>query len=64
MIVEYPVQTRRHNSDKTFPWQLDYVYASPRLEKCVTAAKVECTEEIHGLSDHNPLVLTLEMPQQ
>lgn len=60
-FAEYPVQTHCHNSDVTFPWQLDYLYASHRVAGCVKEAHVVDTADIREMSDHNPLVFTFDL---
>jgi exonuclease III len=59
--VEYPVQTHRHNSDVNFPWQLDYIYASPGIVNNVKSARVIDTPQIRDISDHNPIEIVIDV---
>lgn len=54
------VQTHRHSrSDK--PWQNDYFFISKKLEKHLDDCKVINNEKVHKLSDHNPVIIELEV---
>jgi endonuclease/exonuclease/phosphatase (EEP) superfamily protein YafD len=57
----FPVQTWRPRQG-TIPWQLDYLFAGPRLAPALRACDVLDLPVIHPLSDHNPLVATFEFP--
>jgi len=59
--VEYPVQTHRHNSDLSLPWQLDYIYATSPIVKTVTDARVIDTPHIREISDHNPIEIVIDI---
>lgn len=54
------VQTHRHSrSDK--PWQNDYFFISKKLEKHLNNCEVIETNEVRKLSDHNPVVIELDV---
>ena len=54
------VQTHRHSrSDE--PWQNDYFFISKKLEKCLTSCSVVDTDEVRKLSDHNPVIIELDL---
>ncbi len=50
-----PISTHR-NSHGQASWQLDYLFASEVLTQHLTRCDVIDTPEVHGLSDHNPIV--------
>jgi len=55
------VQTHRHSrSDK--PWQNDYFFISKKLEKSLEKCEVVSNETVHKLSDHNPVIIELNIP--
>jgi len=54
------VQTHRHNkSDK--PWQNDYFFISTTLSKNLKSCTVIDNEKVRRLSDHNPVLIELEL---
>jgi exodeoxyribonuclease-3 len=54
------VQTHRHHrSDK--PWQNDYLFISDKLAKIIKSCDVLDNEDVRKLSDHNPVLITLEI---
>ena len=54
------VQTHRHGrSDK--PWQNDYFFISRKLEKHLVDCRVIDNEAVRKLSDHNPVVIELDV---
>ena len=59
--VRYPVQTHRHNSDISFPWQLDHIYATSVIANKVTDARVIDTPHIREISDHNPIEIVIDI---
>jgi len=52
---ESPVQTLRHAKSQV-PWQNDYIFASEGLSEHLVSCDVNDSEEVHELSDHNPVV--------
>jgi exonuclease III len=54
------IQTYRHNRGNT-PWQNDYLFVSKKFEQKLKACYTIDNEEVHQLSDHNPLVIELEI---
>ncbi len=54
------VQTHRHNRSKK-PWQNDYFFISNKLKPTLKNCVVLDTEEIRKYSDHNPVVIELEI---
>lgn len=55
-----PVQTWRSNRGDT-PWQLDYLFASKELRDSLISCDVENKPEVHGFSDHNPVVAIFDI---
>lgn len=54
------IQTHRHNrSDK--PWQNDYFFISKRLNSHLVNCEVIDNEKIRKFSDHNPVIIDLEI---
>lgn len=53
-------QTYRHNTGDT-PWQLDYLFVSDALVDRVSGPRVVDDEVVRSLSDHNPIVIDLEI---
>ena len=54
------VQTHRHSrSDK--PWQNDYIFISKKLENHLVNCSVIDNEKVRELSDHNPVVIELNI---
>ncbi len=54
------VQTHRHSkSDK--PWQNDYFFISRQLHKHLVNCKVIDNEKVRLFSDHNPVIIELEI---
>jgi exonuclease III len=60
-FAEYPVQTHRHNSDTSYPWQLDYIYAADRFANNVTSARVIDNDVVRDASDHNPIEVIFDI---
>lgn len=60
-FATYPVQTHRHNSDTTVPFQIDHLYASHGLAKAAKSVEVLTSPLIDDLSDHNPIVAEFEI---
>jgi len=54
------VQTHRHSRSNK-PWQIDYFFLSKRIAKNLTGCGVINTDTAHRLSDHNPVVIELEL---
>ena len=55
-----PVQTHRHvNSEK--PWQIDYFFMSKELSKKLIGCVVIDNGKIRKFSDHNPVVIELDI---
>ncbi len=54
------IQTYRHSRGNT-PWQLDYLFISDVLRKCVSSCTVSMDEKLYDLSDHNPVILELSI---
>lgn len=48
-------QTFRHSYGK-FEWQLDHMFASPKLKRKLTGLTVGNSPEVAAISDHNPIV--------
>jgi exonuclease III len=59
--TEYPVQTYRHKSDPSKPWQLDHIYATERLASAVKHACVIDDDVVRDVSDHNPIEIVLDI---
>lgn len=59
-FYDEPVQTFRHRSSKK-PWQIDYLFVSKRLSNTVKDCKPIQDSEIISLSDHNPVILNLNI---
>jgi exonuclease III len=60
-FAKYPLQTHRHSSNLTFPWQLDYIYASSGIARKVEGALVIDTPQVRELSDHNPIEILIDI---
>lgn len=54
------VQTHRH-SRSSKPWQNDYFFISNKLKKSLINCEVIVNEEVEKYSDHNPVVMELEI---
>lgn len=54
------VQTHRHIRSKK-PWQNDYFFISKRLEKNLTNCQVLDNDDIRKYSDHNPVIIELDL---
>jgi len=57
--TEY-VQTHRHNISK-LNWQNDYLFFSKQTAKGFVDCEVIDNEEVRRLSDHNPVIVTLDI---
>jgi exonuclease III len=57
---EFPVQTLRHNSSED-KWQDDYLFVSDTLSKKLVTCEVVDNTEIRKYSDHNPVIITLDV---
>jgi endonuclease/exonuclease/phosphatase (EEP) superfamily protein YafD len=55
----FPVQTWRPRRGPT-PWQLDYLFVNSQLAPALRACEVCDDPAFYPVSDHNPLVATLE----
>lgn len=54
------VQTLRHRNSK-IPWQNDYLFVSKSISKKFKGCEVLEDDEIIKCSDHNPVVITLDL---
>ncbi len=54
------VQTHRHNLSEK-PWQNDYFFISKKLEKYLVNCSVVDDEKVRKLSDHNPVIIELDI---
>jgi len=54
------VQTHRHGRSNK-PWQNDYFFVSKKLEGNLTNCEVIDTSEVRSFSDHNPVVIELDV---
>ncbi|MBN2002619.1 MAG: endonuclease/exonuclease/phosphatase family protein [Anaerolineae bacterium] len=54
------VQTHRHSRSKK-PWQNDYFFISKTLSKNLKSCVVIDDENVRRLSDHNPVVIEIEL---
>ncbi len=52
------VRTRRDRRKPEVPYQTDYLFASPALERRLVSAEVLVTDEWFALSDHAPILAT------
>jgi len=59
-VYNEPVQTYRHNRGNT-PWQLDYFFLSNDLEVRFHDCRVLDDDTIRGCSDHNPVLIDLDL---
>jgi len=59
----YPnnVRTYRHTTKTRIPLQIDYLYVSKNLEEKIKSCTVLENEEVVSLSDHNPILITLDI---
>ncbi|MDH5768541.1 MAG: endonuclease/exonuclease/phosphatase family protein [Nitrospirota bacterium] len=53
-------QTYRHSRSQ-YPWQNDYIFATKGLEDSLKTCYVVDNPEVHKLSDHNPVVIELNI---
>lgn len=53
-------QTYRHSRSQ-YPWQNDYIFVTKGLEDSLQYCYVVDNPEVHKLSDHNPVVIELEL---
>jgi len=57
---KYPIQTLRHpKSNKK--WQNDYFFISKSISKCLLGCEIIDNDKIREYSDHNPVVITLDL---
>ncbi len=54
------IQTHRHSRSEK-PWQNDYFFISKKLEKHLVKCEVISNETVHRLSDHNPVIIELNV---
>ena len=54
------VQTYRHNQGNK-PWQLDYFFVSKKLASKLVDCRVVDNETVRKFSDHNPVIISLEI---
>ena len=54
------IQTHRHSKSKT-PWQNDYIFLSKNLLNMIRKVEVFDNEEVCRFSDHNPVVVDLDI---
>ena len=57
---EFPVQTLRHHKSK-IKWQNDYFFISKKLSKKLLNCEIIDNDKIRRYSDHNPVIITLEI---
>jgi exodeoxyribonuclease-3 len=57
---EFPVQTLRHHRSKV-KWQNDYFFISKSLSKKLINCEVVDNDKVRKYSDHNPVVITLDL---
>lgn len=57
---EFPIQTLRHHKSPD-KWQDDYLFVSDSLSKKLINCEVIDNEKIRKYSDHNPVIITLEI---
>lgn len=55
-----PVQTLRHAKSK-LPWQNDYIFISKNIVKSLKSCEVINSENVWPLSDHNPVIVEIEI---
>lgn len=53
-------QTYRHSRSQ-YPWQNDYIFVTKGLEISLKACYVVDNPDVHKLSDHNPVVVELDI---
>ncbi|WP_048815415.1 exonuclease/endonuclease/phosphatase family protein [Methanosalsum zhilinae] len=56
----YPLQTLRHSKSKV-KWQNDYFFLSEQISNRIVDCAVIENESIRRYSDHNPVVMTIEL---
>lgn len=56
----YPLQTLRHAKSK-IKWQNDYLFLSKEISKKIIGCEIIYNEEIRKYSDHNPVIITLDL---
>lgn len=54
------VQTHRHSRSER-PWQNDYLFLSNKINSRLYSCKVDSSEVVKKLSDHNPVVIELKI---
>jgi len=57
---EFPVQTLRHHRSKV-KWQNDYFFISKSISKKLINCEVVDNDKVRKYSDHNPVVITLDL---
>jgi len=57
---EFPVQTLRHPKSK-IKWQNDYFFISKKISKKLLNCEIIDDDRIRKYSDHNPVIITLEI---
>jgi len=70
----YKIDNKHKNAEKDFiqtlrskgslvPWQNDYLFVNHLLEKHVKKIEVIDNEKVRKFSDHNPVIITLNIPK-
>lgn len=57
---KFPVQTLRHQKSKV-KWQNDYFFVSKSISKKLISCEVVENDKVRKYSDHNPVVITLDL---